>query len=379
MKILVLGCGNIGSAIVMDLTRSIPSAEVAVADNDLRKITRLANRLKGKIRHVLIDASNQEKLTRLFSKFDVVVGALPGRLGFNAMHAAINAGTNMVDVSYTPENPLLLNEDALNAGVTIVPDCGFAPGLTNLIVGFCSCIFDQIDTVKIFVGGLPQRPVPPLGYVITWSVEDLIEEYTRDARIIVDGEIVRVRALDGIETVEIPHVGTLEAFYTDGLRTLLYTMRNVRNMYEKTLRFPGHAEKIKLLRDLGFFDDDKVEVEGVEIPINVFTARVLERRLRVPEVRDMVVMRVEVLGYHQGTKRVMIFDLVDRFDEREEITAMARVTGYMASTVTKILASGEIKQKGIVPPEILGRDTAIFKKIIEDLGKRRIVIRISEK
>jgi saccharopine dehydrogenase-like NADP-dependent oxidoreductase len=272
-----------GSAAAEDLSNSLGHAEIVVADRNLATAKDVVKRIgKGNLSCLQLDAAKKEMLVDALKNFDLVLGFLPPKLGFHLMEACIQAGKNLVDVSYMPENPLALHKKAVEANVTIVPSCGLAPGLSNLLIGHAVVNLDKVEKVHILVGGLPEKPVPPLGYVITWSPESLIEEYTSKARIFQDGRITEVEALTGLETVEFPKIGVLEAFYTDGLRTLLYTIRGVKEMWEKTLRYPGHAEKIRLLKDLGFFSTEEITVNGVKLQPRQFTARLLEKQLSRP-------------------------------------------------------------------------------------------------
>ncbi|MFB0514396.1 MAG: saccharopine dehydrogenase family protein, partial [Candidatus Bathyarchaeia archaeon] len=291
-----------------------------------------------------------------------------------SVKAAIDAKVDMVDVSYMPENPLTLNQDAVKAGVTIVPDCGVAPGLSNLLVGRVISKLDQVENIYIMVGGLPEEPAPPLGYTITWSVEGLIDEYTRKARIVENGEVVEVEALTGLEEVEFAGVCKLEGFYTDGLRTLLHTVKGVNNMWEKTLRYPGHVEKIKLLKTLGFFDEHPIEVENVRLPPRKVTIKLLEKKLQRPEIKDILAMKVQVSGITEKSKKCYVYHLLDRYDQKHEITAMARTTAYPASILAQLIAQKTIEEKGVIPLEKLGPQEKIFNKILAELDKRQVKI-----
>ena len=377
MRVLVLGCGRMGSAAAEDLSNSLGHAEIVVADRNLATAKDVVKRIgKGNRSCLQLDAAKKEMLVDALKNFDLVLGFLPPKLGFHLMEACIQAGKNLVDVSYMPENPLALHKKAVEANVTIVPSCGLAPGLSNLLIGHAVVNLDKVEKVHILVGGLPEKPVPPLGYVITWSPESLIEEYTSKARIFQDGRITEVEALTGLETVEFPKIGMLEAFYTDGLRTLLYTIRGVKEMWEKTLRYPGHAEKIRLLKDLGFFSTEEITVNGVKLQPRQFTARLLEKQLSRPDVRDVVALKVEVSGYKKGRKTGYIYTLVDFYNEKSGVTAMARTTAYTASIVAKLILEGKIGLRGVVPPERLGMDNEVYRHVIFELSKREI--RISE-
>ena len=375
MRILVLGYGNIGSVIVGDLAESMPLVEVVIAGRSRSRAEEVATSIdRDNVSWVQLDASNRRKLVDALKGFDLVVGALPGKVGCQSVKSCIDAKVDMVDVSYMPEDPLALGEDAIRAGVTIIPDCGVAPGLSNILVGHAISKLDQVEVVHIMVGGLPEEPAPPLNYVVTWSVEDLIDEYTRETVIVEDGKVIKVETLSGLEEVEFPRVGKLEAFYTDGLRTLLHTVKGVKSMWEKTLRYPGHVEKIKLLKALGFFDEEPVEVENTCIHPRRLTIKLLEKKLRRPEVRDMIAMNVEVGGMKEGLRNSYLYRLLDRYDEEHRVTAMARTTAYTASVITQLVARKAIEEKGVIPPERLGMREALFDEIIAQLKRRGIEI-----
>ena len=375
MKILVLGCGNVGSAIVKDLAKYLPSDQIVAADRNPNIAKKTAEEIgKENVSWTQADASKYDELVNIIKKHDLVVGALPGSLGYISAKACVDAKVSMVDISYMPENPLTLNEAAIKAGITIVPDCGVAPGLSNLLAGRGASRLDQVEGIHIVCGGLPITPVPPLGYTITWSVEGLIDEYMRPARIIEDGKLVKKEALSGLEIIEFPKLGKLEAFYTDGLRTLLETIKGVKSMWEKTFRYPGHVEKIKLLRDLGFFDEEPIDVENVKIVPKKVTIKLLDRKLRKPKVKDLMAMKVEVTGIKSESKVKYVYYLLDYYDDASKTTAMARTTGYTASVVAQLIVKGVIEDKGVIPPEKLGMNERIYKQIIEELEKRNIKI-----
>jgi len=373
LRIIVLGCGKIGSVIARDFAESVDGAEVVVADKSERMAEAAASRIEG-AEWTSVDATDYTSLVESVRGFDLVIGALPGDYGYQALRAAVEVGVDMLDVSFTPENPLELDEAAREAGVTVVPDCGVAPGLSNMLVGHAAAKLDRVRAAHIMVGGIPERPVPPLGYTITWSAEGLIDEYMRDVRIVEGRRIVEVPALSGLEEIEFPGVGRLEAFYTDGLRTLVHTLPGVESMWEKTLRYPGHVERIRLLRALGFFDEEPVAVEGVQVSPRLVTARLLERSLRMPEVGDILAMTVEVAGERQGAETRYRYYLLDRYDRAKGVTAMARTTGYTASIVAQKLAQGAIKERGVVPPERLGMDESLFKDILSGLRERGVQV-----
>ncbi|HDN05376.1 MAG TPA: saccharopine dehydrogenase, partial [Candidatus Bathyarchaeota archaeon] len=324
---------------------------------------------------VQLDILNSRESVNALKDYDLVLGFLPGSIGYHLVKTCVDAGKDLVDVSFMSENPLGLNDEALKANVTVIPDCGLAPGISNVLVGHAVEKLDGVQHIHIMVGGLPEEPVPPLGYIITWSPESLIDEYTRKARIVREGEIVEVEALSGLEPVDFPGVGRLEAFYTDGLRTLLYTIRNVEDMWEKTLRYPGHAEKVMLLKDLGFFDENPVSVDGLNVPPRKLTAKLFEQKLWKPKVKDIVVLKVEVSGFRNNERIRYVYHLLDSYDEKNGITAMARTTAYPASIIAQLMLKKAVEEKGVLPPEKIGMKDELFTAFLSELEKRGIYIK----
>ena len=375
MKVLILGCGNIGSVAAEDLAKSISSIQVVVADKNETRAKEVAERIGGSnVSWIQLDATNPSKLANALKDFDLVMGFLPGKLGYRLAGACIDAGKDLVDVSYMSENPLALTDNAIKANVTIAPDCGLAPGISNILVGHAAAELDKVQAVHIMVGGLPEKPVPPLDYVITWSPENLIDEYMRKARIVKEGKIIEVEALSGLEEIEFPEFGKLEAFYTDGLRTLPQTITDAYDMWEKTLRYPGHAEKIKLLKTLGFFEEEQIDVEGVSVSPRKLTVKLFEQKLRKPEIKDIVALKVEVAGVKNGRQTRYVYHLLDHYDEKRGITAMARTTAYSASIIAQLMLKKALKEKGVVPTEKIGKNNALFQLFLDELKKRGIRI-----
>jgi len=373
MKVIVLGSGKIGSIMARDFAGSVDGAQLTLSDISEERAKAAASSIEG-ADWTLIDTSDQAKLTETLSGFDLVLGALPGDFGWVALKAAVEAGVDMLDVAFTPEDPMDLDGAAKEAGITIIPDCGVAPGLSNILVGYSAGRLDRVDEAQIMVGGIPEELVPPLDYTITWSAEGLIDEYVREVSIIKDGETVQVPALSGLEEIEFPGVGTLEAFYTDGLRSLAKTFPEVENMYEKTLRYPGHVEKVKLLRELGYFSDEALTVGGSEVSPRLVTARLLERSLWKPEIGDLLAMRIQVTGEKEGKETGYRHRVLDRYDHETDVSAMARTTAYTASIVAGMLAKGTFNVKGVIPPERLGMDTAFTETLISELKSRGVIV-----
>ncbi len=379
MDILVLGVGNIGKVIVYDLLNHNIFNRFAVADRDINRLEECVILVGNGVETHIVDAGIVSDLVRLFKGYELVVNALPGRFGYRVIKAAIQAGVDVIDVSYMPEDIFELEADISKAGIKVVPDAGVAPGLSNILVGHAVSILDNVNVVKIYVGGLPIRRVPPLDYVITWSVDDLIDEYTRRARIKINGEFRDVDALSGLEEIYFPGVGFLEAFYTDGLRTLLHTLKNVEIMWEKTLRYPGHHGKIMFLKDLGFFSEEPL---SCGVSPRRFIAELLEKRLRRYDLDDLVVMKIFVGGILRGRCRTYSYYMLERGRDKHGFSAMARATGYTASVLTQLLIKGYMERAGltgIIPPEIIGMNNHLFMLVLKWLRERGLQINWAHK
>ncbi|MEO0137473.1 MAG: saccharopine dehydrogenase C-terminal domain-containing protein [candidate division WOR-3 bacterium] len=360
MKVLLLGCGMQGRIVAEDLSRDW---EVTVLDIDKDNLNKLKN---PHIKKIQLDINDRKRLLRLMSLYDLIIGALPARFGFYTMECAIESGVDLVDMSYSSDDPFLLDEEAKKAGIKIVPDAGYAPGLSNILVGEAVVEMEKVDGLKIMVGGIPQKPLPPFNYRITWSPEDLIEEYTRPARIYKNYKVVTVSALSGIEEFYLPKVGKLEAFYTDGLRTLLRTMAKVRNMEEKTIRYPGHAMLFKNLIEAGFFSQNKVKINGQEITCYDFTLNYLREQLTQGKEDDITILIIEV----KGKKRKKRYCIIDCYDRRNRITSMARMTGYTCALIARCMK--DYSGYGIIPPEYLGMKPSFANFIKKELRRRRV-------
>ncbi|MEM3730937.1 MAG: saccharopine dehydrogenase family protein [Candidatus Bathyarchaeia archaeon] len=380
MKIIVLGCGNIGSVAARDLAESLPYAEITLSDiNENRAKDAISKIGRDNVSWMRIDASNHYELVNAIKKFDLAIGSLPGALGYKVCLASVEARVDLVDVSYMPEDVMTLHKDASKAQVSIIPDCGMSPGLSNILIGHAVSELDSVESVYMLNGGLPEKPIPPLGYVITWSVQDLIDMYHRKVNIVKDGKIIQVDALSGLEEIEFPKIGKLEAFYTDGLRTLLHSIKGVKEMWEKSLRHPGHVEKIRLLKDMGFFDEKTIKVGKAKVSPRAVTAQLLESKLKQPNVPDIVVMHIKVFGKKGNGRFSYIYQVFDRYDSDGKVTAMARTTAYTTSIVAQLLANGLIKEKGVIPPEKIGMNGKLYKAFIKEIEKRKIMVEESKK
>jgi len=373
MKILVIGCGNIGFVAARDLAENLPSTEVVLADVDKVRVSEAAFRInRQNVSWIRLDASNKTELTSTLKDFDLAVGALPGSMGYQVCKAAIAAKTDLVDVSYMPEDVMTLNKEASRAGVSLLPDYGMSPGLGNILAGHAISKLDSVESVHMLNGGLPEKPLPPLGYVITWSVNDLIDMYNRKVNIVKSGKTVQVEPLSGLEEIEFPGVGRLEAFYTDGLRTLLYTVKDCKDMWEKTLRYPGHVEKIKLLKTLGFFQEKPVQIGEIAVSPKEVTARLFEKGLKKKDMPDIVVMCIQVTGKQNGKPVMFSYYVFESVDKKLHVTAMARTTAYTTSAATQLVARGMVAEKGVIPPETLGMNERLCEEFMHIMKAHKV-------
>lgn len=374
MKAIVLGCGLIGGVIAKDLAKD-KNFQVTVADIDEEKLDKLTEETE--IRGVRSDLSDSSDIKEIVAKQDIVVGAVPGFLGFNMLRSVIEAGKNIVDISFMPEDVLGLDELAKKKGVTAVVDMGVAPGMSHMIVGYVDSLMDETESATILVGGLPVIREWPYEYKIVFSPKDVVEEYIRPARLIESGKIVEKPALSDLELVDLPRIGTLEAFNTDGLRSLLYTIK-IPSMKEKTLRYPGYAEKMRMLRETGFFSDVPIEIGEVKVKPLDFTSKLLFSKWELKEgEEELTVMRIIVQGKKEEKKLCYTYDLLDYYDKNEKATSMSRTTGFPCAIMARLVAQGEFQYPGICPPEYIGREHKVYKKVMKELEKRKILYKES--
>ncbi len=350
---------------------------ITVADRSVEALERLQD-VPG-VETVEADLADPSRVTGLVRDADLAVGAVPGFMGFATVEAVIAAGTDMVDISFFEEDPFELDEVARQRGVTVLVDCGIAPGCGNIILGYLASTWEVVERFSCMVGGLPVERRWPWEYRAVFSPLDVIEEYTRPARMVEGGRIVVRPALSGVELVDFPGIGTLEAFNTDGLRTLLTTM-DIPDMKEKTLRYPGHAEKMRLLREAGFFDRTPRAVgETVVRPLDM-TASLLFPQWQLGEgEEDLTVMRVEVTGRRDGKPIRAVYELLDRYDRKTATTSMARTTGYTCTAAAEAVLGGLFRAPGVSPPERLGEIPGGFAHVMRHLEEHGVAFRVSER
>jgi saccharopine dehydrogenase-like NADP-dependent oxidoreductase len=372
-RVIVLGAGVAGSAIAVDLKNEY---EVAAVDIDKNRLGFL--KTQHGIETMEKDLSRAENVFDVVQGFDLAVGAVPGYLGFETLKSVLSGGVDMVDTSFFTEDPFGLKEIAREHGTMALLDCGVAPGMSNMILGFHNARM-EVDLYECLVGGLPVKRSWPYQYKAPFSPMDVIEEYIRPAKVVEGGVVVTKPALSDPEYVEIDPLGTLEAFNTDGLRTLLKTMK-VPYMKEKTLRYPGHIEYIRVLRDSGFFSREPIEVQGRAVcPIDV-TSKLLFPKWQLDEKEpEITVMQVLIRGTEEGVRKEYTYRLFDHYDAKTHTSSMARTTGFTCSAVARLILEGAFKEKGIIPPETLGAKEECFNRIMAELKKRNVNYIVEEK
>ena len=368
-KVIVLGGGMVGSAMAIDMAK-----KHKVTLTDLRQD--VLNRVKKKCDGLTIqplDVTNKKELQQLIKQHDLVICAVPGFLGFNTLKSIIEAEMDVIDISFFPENSLELDALAKQNNVTAIVDCGVAPGMGNIILGYHNELLN-ISDFECLVGGLPKVKKWPFQYKAPFSPIDVIEEYTRPARYVENGQEVVRDALTDCEYVEFDQIGTLESFNSDGLRSIIYTMPHIPNMKEKTLRYPGHVEYIKVLKESGFFATEKIEVDGNLIAPLAFTSKILFQEWQLQDMEaELTVMRIKIKGQdEQGKQTEIIYNLYDEYCIDSQTSSMARTTGYTATAAANLVLEGLFKEKGISPPELVGKHKTCFNYIMTYLAERNI-------
>lgn len=365
-NIVVLGAGLVGKAIILDLYKSYDIFAVDIDESNLNTFRKCSG-----VNVLQTDLSVDQNIADAIRDADLVIGAVPGFMGFNLLKNVIEAGKNVVDISFFPEDPFELDKLAKDKNVTAVVDCGVSPGMGNIILGHYLSKID-VTSYKCLVGGLPQKPGKPWGYKAVFSPIDVIEEYTRPVRIRKNGKMEIEVALSKSELVEFDKIGQFEAWNTDGLRTLLNTT-DIPNMIELTIRHSGTIEPIIALRDSGFFSTEEIDVKGKKVkPIDLTTNLLFSQWQMQPDEKDMTLMRIIIEGVENGEIRKVIYDLIDFYDSPTNATSMARTTGYTCTAVANILLENKYDITGIIAPEYLGKDEKVFQYIINYLAKRNI-------
>ena len=365
-RIGVIGAGMVGSVIAQDLAGR---HEVTSADINEAALARLAG--KG-IKTARLDSRDAAALTAFVAPFDLIVSAVPGFMGLKTLRTLIEAGKDIADISFFPEDALQLDALAKKKGVRVITDVGVAPGMDNVILGHHDKHM-KITRFECLVGGLPQKPQPPFLYKAPFSPIDVIEEYTRPARLQRGGKVVTLPALTEREMIRFEKPGELEAFNTDGLRSLLFTMAHIPDMAEKTLRYPGHIALIETLKQAGFFSTEAVDVNGVRtVPLDV-TARLLMDQWKLkPGEPELTVMRVTVEGEEQARRLRHVWDMYDEYDPKTGFSSMSRTTGFTCAAAANLLLENTFDQTGVHPPEHVGAIEACYRYMLDYLAERNV-------
>jgi saccharopine dehydrogenase-like NADP-dependent oxidoreductase len=364
MQIAILGAGMVGRAMAIDLSKKY---QVSSFDLSKESLQILSNKNKS-ITTVQADLSDYASYPALLAKFDYVITAVPGFMGYKTLEAVINAKKNVVDISFFPEDALQLTELAKKNNVTAIVDCGVAPGMSNLILGYHNEKM-KIDSFECMVGGLPKKRTQPFEYKAPFSPIDVLEEYTRPARYVENSCIVTKTALSDAEYIDFNKVGTLEAFNTDGLRSILFTMGHIPNMKEKTLRYPGHIDLMKSLIKAGFLNTEAIQYKGQSISPLGFTSALLfdQWKLGATEA-EFTLMTIEI----KGEGKTIHYELYDEYDAVTETSSMSRTTGYTCTAALNMLMENLFTEKGVFPPELVGKHEKCFQYMINYLEERNI-------
>jgi lysine 6-dehydrogenase len=377
MRMLVLGAGLQGSACAFDLLQNPDVREVRLADLSVDHLAPfLAPHSGPRLIPTRVDVRAREAVLALMRQSDAVMSAIPYYFNFPLAELAVEAGVHFCDLGGNTE--IVFQQKGLNAkaaakGVTVIPDCGLAPGMVNVLAQYGIGQLDSVTAVRMFVGGLPQRPEPPLNYQIVYSLEGVLDYYTTLSWVLREGKRKQVRALSERESVRFGEpVGELEAFHTaGGLSTMPFRYEGkIPSMEYKTLRYPGHAHIMEAIRELGLLSLDPVDVKGMKVVPREVVVATIGERLRKPEGRDLVALRVIVSGHKNGAPRTLSWELIDRYDERHGISAMMRTTGYSLSITGQLQAQGEIVPPGVCTPD----ECVPPQRYIDELAKRGIRI-----
>jgi lysine 6-dehydrogenase len=377
---LILGAGRQGTAAAYDLARFGDAARITLADADPTRAEGAAQRVNRLLdrdvaRGVRLDVRDAAALVVALRGADACLSAVPYAFNLEITRAAIQARCGLCDLGGNTDivwQQLELDEEARAAGISVVPDCGMGPGLTNTLAAYAMGFLDQPREVYIWDGGLPQDPQPPWNYQLTFNIEGLTNEYDGEAVFLRDGRLVHVPCLTELEELDIPPLGRLEAFVTaGGVSTAVRTYAGRLQVYQnKTLRYPGHCARFRAFRDLGLFSQEPIEVDGIPvIPRRVYHA-LLEPRITAPEVRDVCVIRVQALGRKEGHETEVVVDFIDYYDEATGFTAMERTTGWHAAIMAAMIAHGEV-EAGVIPVEL----AILGETFVAELRKRGFHIR----
>ncbi|MBY7142718.1 saccharopine dehydrogenase NADP-binding domain-containing protein [Virgibacillus sp. NKC19-3] len=377
MKIGVLGSGLMGKEAARDLVESEDVTAVGLADIDVNRTQQVVEQLNSpKLKAYQVNANDENEMANYMRQFDVIINAL--FYSFNEMVAktAIQVGVNAVDlgghIGHVTDKVLAMKEDAKQAEVTLIPDLGVAPGMINILSGYGASKLDNPESIKLYVGGIPVQPEPPFEYNHVFSMEGVFDHYTDPSLIIRNGIKQEIASLSEVERVHFEKFGPLEAFHTSGgTSTLSLSYPDLKTLEYKTIRYPGHAEKFKLLVDLNLTRMDyEVDVNGAKINPRQVLLKVLDPVVELGEKDDAVLLRVIVSGEKEGAPAVYEYEMTTYKDRNTHVTAMARATANTISVVAQMIGNGTISKKGVYPPErIVPGET-----YIQEMEKRGVTI-----
>ena len=373
---LVLGAGLQGSACAFDLLQNPEVTEVRLADLHAGHLPAFLAPYSGKrLIATVLDVRDRDATTALMRECDAAMSAIPYYFNLDLARLAVEAGTNFCDLGGNTEivfEQKKLNGQAIGKGISVIPDCGLAPGMVNILAEYAISRLDKTDSVRIFVGGIPEDPEPPLNYQIVYSLEGVLDYYTTLSWVLRNGKRTQMKALSEIELLKFPEpVGELEAFHTaGGLSTMAFRYEGrIPTMEYKTLRYPGHAKIMEAIRDLGLLEKQPVEVKGIHVVPREVVISVIGPRLTKPEGRDIVVLRVLAEGTKAGARKRIGWELIDRFDSTRGISAMERTTGFSLSITGQMQARGEI-ENGVHTPD----ECVPAQHYIDELAKRGVLL-----
>lgn len=368
---IVLGAGMVGSVMAADMAAD-PSFKVTVADARQENLDAANGRAGGKLATLKVDLSDPATVKRTIAPFDIVLGAIASRIGLQTLRAVIESRKNYCDIAFMAEDAIDLDGLAKEHGVTAVVDCGVAPGMSHMISGAEATDLDECTNIEIYVGGLPRERRWPFQYKAPFSPSDVIEEYVRPARLVEHGKVVTREALSEPELMDFPGVGTLESFNTDGLRSLARTFK-VPFMKEKTLRYPGHIELMRVFRATGLFGQDPIEVGGVTVrPLDVISKLMFPKWTFDKGEEDVTVMRVIVDGVKSGRRERRVWDLFDLYDKKTQATSMSRTTAFPCTIMARLVATGKFRQPGVIVPELIGKHQGILDQVVKEHAARGV-------
>ncbi|MCH7763641.1 MAG: saccharopine dehydrogenase NADP-binding domain-containing protein [Candidatus Marinimicrobia bacterium] len=359
-NVYVIGAGMVGSAMALDLAND---HQVHLADYHSVRLSAIQKRNSSIITERL-DVTDEKSLLKWLEPANIILMGVPGHLGYPTLKTTISGGKNIVDISFAPENILELSPLAEKAGISVIVDAGVAPGIPNYILGYYNTLM-EIQSFEYLVGGLPKYPRPPFNYKAPFSPIDVIEEYTRPARMMINGKVVSKPALTEIESIDFPDAGKLEAFNTDGLRSILTTMNHIPNMKEKTLRYPGHGKLMKSYRDQGLFNTSNIEKTSKKL----FKEWKLDK-----DEPEFTIMDIIIKGNADGEKQEVKYHLYDEYDPKTKTSSMSRTTGYTAAATVNLLLNNLWTEPGVFPPEIVGKKEGCTHYILDYLRKRNVQI-----